>query len=695
MKYNLSCFEIEKNLGHGGFGTVFKAKNKKDNKIYALKKIHLKNLSEAEKNNVKNESKNLSAIDHENIVKYYDDFYEGDSFYIIMEFCEGLDLTKFIEKHKTSHKLIDKKIVLKIIKDICFGLIEIQKRKLIHRDLKPDNIFLNKENTAKIGDFGISKQLDTMRQFAKTAIGTIVYMAPEFLKGNYNYKVDNWSLGCIIHELCTLKLCFNGANFISVANAINKAKPERINKSFYGEFLQNIIDSLLQKDFTKRAEVGDILDKIQKYEKIKRINNLNMPPTKNEISCVYFSKEHEDIKLIENFQDINFDNYDDNFKSYMEAKNDNNHLLDNHNIEIYVNDRKINSNIYNIKNSEEIKVKIKFKKLLNSAAYLFKDCYKLKSIDLSSFNTSNISKMTGMFLSCLNLESVNLSGCITSKVIKMTSMFMHCNNLKSIDLSGCDTSSVNSMRELFCDCTNLKSINLSSLNTNNLVNVRHMFSFCYSLEKLDLSAFQTNEVSYMDNMFCYCTSLTSLNISSLNTSNVSSMSSMFEGCYKLDNLNLSSFDTINVTDMSKMFDNCRAIKYINLRSFKTNNVEDMSFMFSGCHNLKVVNLSSFNTCKVKNFEFMFNDCYSIDSINLSSFQYSNVENMKGMFKQCNSLKELIMKNFIPPSLVEIKDLFDGCLQPPYINIRINEFNIKFFKEIQKTTKNFRFEIIKD
>ena len=90
---------------------------------------------------------------------------------------------------------------------------------------------------------------------------------------------------------------------------------------------------------------------------------------------------------------------------------------------------------------------------------------------------------------------------------------------------------------------------------------------------------------------------------------------------------------------------------------------------------------------------MFNDCYSIDSINLSSFQYSNVENMKGMFKQCNSLKELIMKNFMPPSLVEIKDLFDGCLQRPNIKIGINEFNKKFLKEIQKTSKNFRFVIM--
>ena len=118
MTYNLSNFEILNTLGHGAFGNVFKVKNKKDNKIYALKKIILNNLSELEKNKVKNESKNLSAINHKNIVKYYDDFFENNAFYIIMEYCEG-DLGKLIEVHKKSKKLIEKNVFLNIIKNLC------------------------------------------------------------------------------------------------------------------------------------------------------------------------------------------------------------------------------------------------------------------------------------------------------------------------------------------------------------------------------------------------------------------------------------------------------------------------------------------------------------------------------------------------------------------------------------------------
>ena len=75
-----------------------------------------------------------------------------------MEFCPD-DLDKLIDRHKTENKLIDKKEVLNIIKNICKGLLALQNRKIIHRDLKPENIFLSQDNIVKIGDFGISKQL--------------------------------------------------------------------------------------------------------------------------------------------------------------------------------------------------------------------------------------------------------------------------------------------------------------------------------------------------------------------------------------------------------------------------------------------------------------------------------------------------------------------------------------------------------
>ena len=143
-------------------------------------------------------------MNNENIVKYYDSFNDKDTFNIVMEYCDGLDLRKYINEHKANGEKINKYLIYYFIIDICQGLKEIHSKNLIHRDLKPENLFLTEEENIKIGDFGIAKQLSNVNEYAKTQTGTILYMAPEVLNGKeYNNKVDIWALGCIIHELCT------------------------------------------------------------------------------------------------------------------------------------------------------------------------------------------------------------------------------------------------------------------------------------------------------------------------------------------------------------------------------------------------------------------------------------------------------------------------------------------------------------
>ena len=114
-----------------------------------------------------------------------------------MEYCESLDLRKYIRNQ--NGKLIDKYIVYNFILEICLGLEEIHSKKIIHRDLKPENIFLTNNLQLKIGDFGISKQINNANKYAKSQVGTLSCVAPEIIKGEcYNNKVDIWSLGCII-----------------------------------------------------------------------------------------------------------------------------------------------------------------------------------------------------------------------------------------------------------------------------------------------------------------------------------------------------------------------------------------------------------------------------------------------------------------------------------------------------------------
>ncbi len=210
ISINSKEYKIEKELGKGGNEQVFQALNEKENKYYTIKKILIKDLNEEDKLIIANEAKILLSIDAANnhIVRYFGSSQDNEAFYILMEFCEGLDLKKFIEEHKT---LIDENIIYNIVLEICLGIKELHKRKIIHRDLKPENIFIDKNNNIKIGDFGISRQLSNSSKYTNSSTGTKNYMAPEVINGEkYNKKVDIWGLGCIIYELLTLKVCFEG-----------------------------------------------------------------------------------------------------------------------------------------------------------------------------------------------------------------------------------------------------------------------------------------------------------------------------------------------------------------------------------------------------------------------------------------------------------------------------------------------------
>ena len=148
-------YSIIQSLGHGAFGAAYKVLNKNDNQVYVMKKISVEMASREDISKMENEAKILSSVNSEYVVKYYESFYSQHSFNIVMEFCDGSDLKKYIKEHKSQNKLIEKDKIFDFILDICEGLKEIHSKNLIHRDLKPDNLFLTKDLKVKIGDFGM------------------------------------------------------------------------------------------------------------------------------------------------------------------------------------------------------------------------------------------------------------------------------------------------------------------------------------------------------------------------------------------------------------------------------------------------------------------------------------------------------------------------------------------------------------
>lgn len=235
------------------------------------------------------------------------------------------------------------------------------------------------------------------------------------------------------------------------------------------------------------------------------------------------------------------------------------------------------------------------------------------------------------------------------------------NKIKSIDCSGLDTSEVTNMAGMFANNNALTSLNISGFNTDNVSDMNFMFANDTSLSELDLSNFNTENVKKMSYMFYYCMGLTSLDISSFNTANVTNMSQMFQLCTSLKSLDFGEkFNTSNVTDMSYMLDGLYSISTLDVSRFNTQNVTDMSYMFngSGCTSIKFGD--SFDTSNVTNMAGMFAQMYNLSSLDLSKFNTSNVTDMSEMFLRDDDLKSLDLSNFTVNDGANTTDFVKNC-----------------------------------
>ncbi len=145
---------------------------------------------------------------------------------------------------------------------LCLAMKHIHDRKILHRDIKSQNVFLTKYGLIKLGDFGIAKCLDTTLQQAKTFIGTPYYLSPEMVQNlPYSFKSDVWSMGVLLYEMCSLKMPFDGLSIADLSLKIIKGNYAPIPNNFSKE-LKMLVVSLLNVDSTKRPSINDILSKI-------------------------------------------------------------------------------------------------------------------------------------------------------------------------------------------------------------------------------------------------------------------------------------------------------------------------------------------------------------------------------------------------------------------------------------------------
>ena len=274
------------------------------------------------------------------------------------------------------------------------------------------------------------------------------------------------------------------------------------------------------------------------------------------------------------------------------------------------------------------------------------------SLDLSSFDTSNVTDMYGMYMNS-QATSINLSSFDTSKVTDMTNMFSS-SPATSLDLSSFDTSNVTNMSAMFNGSQAITIKGLDNFDTSNVTNMSGMFAGSQATSIKGLNKFDTSKVTNMSGLF-NGSQATSLDLSSFNTSNVTNMSGMFNSS-KATSLDLSSFDTSNVTDMSLMFSSSAAVE-LDLSSFNTSKVNNMKGMFSSNKATNIIGLSNFDTSEVTNMSEMFWDSQAT-SLDLNSFDTSKVTNMSSMFS-VSQATSIDLSSFDTSNVTNMSGMFAG------------------------------------
>ncbi len=252
-------YEILEDIDSGGMAYVYKALCRKTDHIVAVKVLKEKFAENADYvKRFKKEAQAAFSLEHENIVHVSDVGCDEGIYYMVMEHMDGSTLKALIDKQG---RLEEKDTILYAIQ-ICSALSAAHKKGIIHRDIKPQNILLNKEQTAKVTDFGIAKSLTAPNEQETEVIGSVYYVSPEQARGdNVDARSDIYSMGIMLYEMLTGELPYKGEQTVSVAlKHINEkiTAPEKINP-LLSKSINNIVLKATSKNKKDRYRSMDAM----------------------------------------------------------------------------------------------------------------------------------------------------------------------------------------------------------------------------------------------------------------------------------------------------------------------------------------------------------------------------------------------------------------------------------------------------
>ncbi|KAA8569433.1 hypothetical protein EYC84_001069 [Monilinia fructicola] len=324
-----SKYEVLEKIGHGSFGIIRKVRRKNNGEILCRKEINYMRMSQKEREQLQAEFAILSSLKHPNIVGYYhrEHLKSSQDLHLYMEYCGNGDLGRIIKDLQAKNKYAEEGFIWSIFAQLVsalyrchygvdppevgsnvMGLGNTAKPQkpapgvmILHRDLKPENIFLGEGNSVKLGDFGLSKLMES-HDFASTYVGTPFYMSPEICAAErYTLKSDIWSLGCIMYELCTREVPFNAKSHFQLVQKIKEGKVTPI-PNIYSPELASVIKDCLRVNPDRRVDTVTLINLpvVKLMRKEKEVVELSrLLRTKEEMAAKQFKELEERAEKLE------------------------------------------------------------------------------------------------------------------------------------------------------------------------------------------------------------------------------------------------------------------------------------------------------------------------------------------------------------------------------------------------------------
>jgi serine/threonine protein kinase len=285
MGDNFGQYDVLEEIGRGGMGIIYKAQDPRLNRWVAIKQLVLDNVDPDKKDEFRERFRReailAAGLNHPNLISIYDVSIGIENSYYVMELLEGHSFRRELEL-RPNMRLTPEELY-PVFKQTCEGLAHAHEMSLVHRDIKPDNIFLLPGGKVKLTDFGIARSQDQENSnLTKPGVmlGTLSYVSPEQLQDarNVDHRADIYSLGIVMYEALAGQLPFTGEGLTSTLMAIVSREARAVNE--VNPELSNDIASVVAKSMRKQASerYASVAEFLREYEKALNLVK-NSPPT--------------------------------------------------------------------------------------------------------------------------------------------------------------------------------------------------------------------------------------------------------------------------------------------------------------------------------------------------------------------------------------------------------------------------------